>query len=728
MRESDKINIQMSVISLEGLYYLLSVVKECSPLNRNDATKKVFPEARAKIGKWDAKKKDTHTELTLNEMGLIEYTSEDAFVVSRKGMSFLNAFELKLEPKGRKFEPRLICNLMEPERRKLIIDLLDGTHVRNAKYNRDIHPYRILFNAMKDDRLGGYVTNWEWQNFLASKTSRQDSQYEVFIEGMMKARSEKRKGRFKRLDRTLTRLIDWGVVSRKGIGHDAKFFIKDEFKEFIRPIEMVGVGVEIIDEQMVENLFESWLQKLPSYRGGDKITARAAEHYALKLRVPFTKAGFKHIEPKNLFKIVDIESFLTIKQMIVGSEIYEKENSDGYLAKALSYYGDFLTAHRGLILKKVACDSMRSISEAGLTYDSSLVRRFQAALLSKPFVVLTGLSGSGKTKLAEAFVRWLCGNPGQTNNWKLVSVGADWTNSEKLLGYPDALHEGKYIMPDTGVLQFLLRAKKAEEEGKGIPYFLILDEMNLSHVERYFADFLSAMESVDGVVRLHDSKKIEDDSNVPREFALPRNLFVIGTMNVDETTYMFSPKVLDRAQVIEFRVDKNAMDKYLDGSDNLDLNKLCDDDGKGRGASYASAFLAARKKDYSPVAEAKNALAEFFPILEKLGSEFGFRTASEFRRFASIYVSAGGDPLDAVDFAIMQKLLPKLHGSKRKLSAPLKALWNLCQTDGTEKDMPSIEKEEEFDFGKECRYPVSAKKILRMVRALEVGFASFAEA
>ena len=493
-------------------------------------------------------------------------------------------------------------------------------------------------------------------------------------------------------------------------------------------IVKMSVNEENVDASSVEQLFEYWLQMLPSSRTRKKITKPAAEHYALKLRVPFKKAGFKHIEPKNLFEIVDLESFLEVKQAIVESAVYEKENKDGYLSKALTYYGDFLAEHKGLILRKILGDVDRSVLESGLTYDTSLVRRFQSALLAKPFVILTGLSGSGKTKLAEAFVRWLCGKPGQANNWKLVSVGADWTNSEKLLGYPDALHEGKYIMPDTGVLQFLLEAKKDADEGKGVPYFLILDEMNLSHVERYFADFLSAMESVDGVVRLHDSKKIEDDSKVPREFALPRNLFVIGTMNVDETTYMFSPKVLDRAQVIEFRVDKNAMDKYLEGADNLDLNKLCDDDGKGKGASYASAFLAARKKDYPPVAEAKDALAEFFPILEKLGSEFGFRTASEFRRFVSIYVSAGGDPQDAVDFAIMQKLLPKLHGSKRKLSAPLKALWNLCQMDGTEKDMPSIEKEEEFDYGKECRYPVSAKKILRMVRALEVGFASFAEA
>ena len=367
-----------------------------------------------------------------------------------------------------------------------------------------------------------------------------------------------------------------------------------------------------------------------------------------------------------------------------------------------------------------------SVNDSGLAYSVKMERRFVSALLAKPFVILTGLSGSGKTKLAEAFVRWLCGKPGVADNWKLVSVGADWTNSEKLLGYPDALHEGKYIMPDTGVLQFLLKAEENEE--KGIPYFLILDEMNLSHVERYFADFLSAMESVDGEIRLHDIDAIEKGGGVKKSLKLPRNLFVIGTMNVDETTYMFSPKVLDRAQVIEFRVDESEMLDYLEGSDKLDLDKLCDENGKGKGTDYASAFLNARKKDYPAVVEAKDALAEFFPQLSKVGAEFGFRTASEFRRFASIYVAAGGTPSDAVDFAIMQKLLPKLHGSKRKLSQPLKKLWDLCQVDAKEKEMPSVEKEDEFDFARECRFPVSARKILRMVRALDVGFASFAEA
>lgn len=369
-----------------------------------------------------------------------------------------------------------------------------------------------------------------------------------------------------------------------------------------------------------------------------------------------------------------------------------------------------------------------NISNCGLTYSPNLIRRFMAALLAKPFVILTGLSGSGKTKIAEAFTRWLCGTEAAAGNCKLVAVGADWANSEKLLGYPDALHKGSYVNPDTGILQFL---QKAVTDGNR-PYFLILDEMNLSHVERYFADFLSSMESTGGVIRLHDEEK--GMGGVPPTLPLPRNLFVIGTMNVDETTYMFSPKVLDRAQVIEFRVSKEEMLAYLDAEDSVILDELCDENGIGKGNEFAEGFLAARGMKYPLVAEAKTTLAEFFAPLAKLGSEFGYRTASEFQKFVAIFVQMGGAPEEAVDFAIMQKLLPKLHGSRRKLEKPLKKLWNLCLKDykpkdkgWRDRDVPSADAE--VVFAEQCRYPVSAEKILRMLRtAQEVGFASYAEA
>ena len=720
-----------------------SAIKVCyeagTPISVEDFKEKLFAEFKS-LGKEKTRNRDgshyTKCAQLPKYFGFITQPSKDeSYNITPQGRSYYEAVEIGDRDK----QIDLVVNAIQ---NRTYGCGNEGVFTCNSR----CEPIGILIRMLYDL---GEISRSEY-GYVLQNMHDERFNYQEAIEEIKKFRKRRKDPPIKPRSiaasvkdwKTVNYLEEVGLLQKNGDKVTLAMGIDKQYHDKLVNLPVTNTGAIVkmrakegnLDASEVEKLFESWLQILPSSRTAKKITKPAAEHYALKLRVPFNKAGFKHIEPKNLFEIVDLESFLVVKQAIVESAAYEKENKDGYLSKALTYYGDFLTEHKDLILKKILGGAVRSVLEAGLTYDTSLVRRFQSALLAKPFVILTGLSGSGKTKLAEAFVRWLCGKPGQANNWKLVSVGADWTNSEKLLGYPDALHEGKYIMPDTGVLQFLLKAKKDEDEGKGIPYFLILDEMNLSHVERYFADFLSAMESVDGVVRLHDSKKIEDEETedeikVLREFALPRNLFVIGTMNVDETTYMFSPKVLDRAQVIEFRVDKNAMDKYLEGTDNIDLNKLCDEDGKGKGASYAAAFLAACKKDYPPVSEAKDALAEFFPILEKLGSEFGFRTASEFRRFASIYVASGGDPLDAVDFAIMQKLLPKLHGSKRKLSAPLKALWNLCQANGAEKDeMPSVEKEDEFDFEKNCRYPVSAKKILRMVRALDVGFVSFAEA
>src|SRR5690606_24433993 len=100
------------------------------------------------------------------------------------------------------------------------------------------------------------------------------------------------------------------------------------------------------------------------------------------------------------------------------------------------------------------------------------------------------------------------------------------------------------------------------------PYFLILDEMNLSHVERYFADFLSVMESKD-FIKLHSSEV--DINQVPSKIEWPINLFIIGTVNIDETTYMFSPKVLDRANVIEFRVDKDDIKRFLESPKEIDF-------------------------------------------------------------------------------------------------------------------------------------------------------------
>ena len=225
-----------------------------------------------------------------------------------------------------------------------------------------------------------------------------------------------------------------------------------------------------------------------------------------------------------------------------------------------------------------------SVSHSNLIYSPELIHRFVASLLTKPFVILTGLSGSGKTKLAQAFAQWISEDASQ---YRIIPVGADWTNREPLLGYPNALNSEEYVLPENGALELIIDASKPENSQK--PYFLILDEMKLSHVERYFADFLSTMESKDAIP-LHSSveplKAANDqDITIPNEINLPENLFIIGTVNIDETTHMFSPKVLDRANTIEFRISTEEMRKYFKDIKPLNMEKLIAQ-GAGMGANF----------------------------------------------------------------------------------------------------------------------------------------------
>jgi hypothetical protein len=361
-------------------------------------------------------------------------------------------------------------------------------------------------------------------------------------------------------------------------------------------------------------------------------------------------------------------------------------------------------------------DFHEALEFTGLSYSQLLISRFTSSLLTKPFVILTGLSGSGKTKLAQAFVQWICQDESQ---YRIIPVGADWTNREPLLGYPNALKPEEYVKPDSGVLDLIIQANDYPE----LPHFLILDEMNLSHVERYFADFLSVMESKEEIP-LH-SGKIEN--GVPARLKIPSNLFIIGTVNIDETTNMFSPKVLDRANTIEFRVTQDEMKKFLGNIRDINMDALI-----GKGAGMSKSFLEmAAKKDFVKDEDINTALSLFFGELKKTGTEFGYRSATEILRLIHqlMVLDANLTKEQKIDIAIMQKLLPKLHGSRRKLCPVLETLGSFCIT-GDFKIVKDVFDKQDFNFnGPNVLYPLSFEKISRMYHgALDNGFASFAEA
>ena len=219
-------------------------------------------------------------------------------------------------------------------------------------------------------------------------------------------------------------------------------------------------------------------------------------------------------------------------------------------------------------------NSSLTINDSIVQQVFSYFRPFITAIKSKPFLLLAGISGTGKSRIVRELAR-ACWDEGseeyeaqKPRNFEMVQVKPNWHDSSELIGYVSRVSgEPVYIAGD--FLKFVARAW----EEKDVPYFLCLDEMNLAPVEQYFAEYLSVIESrkanEDGEIKtdpiLKKSKEdwyrvltieLTDDDDVRNRFledgiCIPQNLIVIGTVNMDETTFSFSRKVLDRAMTIE---------------------------------------------------------------------------------------------------------------------------------------------------------------------------------
>jgi MoxR-like ATPase len=371
------------------------------------------------------------------------------------------------------------------------------------------------------------------------------------------------------------------------------------------------------------------------------------------------------------------------------------------------------------ISTKDAVNHIKSyIASQGFTYNDGLIENFYLSLKSKPFVILAGTSGTGKTRLVKLFAEAI------NAEYKMVPVRPDWSDSSDLFGHVN-LSE-KYV--PGAILEFIAEANS----NPGKPYILCLDEMNLARVEYYLSDFLSVIETRD----FKDGRIISDplvslekygvDTAAAEKYGelrFPQNLYLVGTVNMDETTFPFSKKVLDRANTIEFNY--------------VDLTSEIHEEGEVDTLRLPNTFLEAKfllfaqcKEDKSYVDSISEKLQKLNEILQKANAHVGYRVRDEIVFYMLNNKESGLLSEDeAFDNEIMQKILPRIQGSSSAIKEMLCALFKefAGDFDGFQTNSNDTAENMEKKLAKDgARYPKSANKVMFMVRRFEEdGFTSY---
>ena len=363
------------------------------------------------------------------------------------------------------------------------------------------------------------------------------------------------------------------------------------------------------------------------------------------------------------------------------------------------------------------------IEAKGFSYQDGLIENYYLSLKSKPFVILAGTSGTGKTKLVKLFAEAI-GATAENGRYKLVPVRPDWSDSTDLFGHTDLnnrFHPG-------AILDFLKEAEAHPDK----PYFLCLDEMNLARVEYYLSDILSVIETREKTengrivsVPLMSPENYGGDADAAEIYGtvrFPENLCLIGTVNMDETTFPFSKKVLDRANTIEFS----------------DVDLIPDFETFEVAAEPVNPGTLFLKPDYLQISHCKaqreyihtvcESLQELNAILMKANAHVGFRVRDEICFY--MLNNKNSELLAeeaALDNEIMQKILPRIQGSSNQIRELLCSLFKYCAGDYTGYDSNSdYEAMKTYLQNKGGKYRNSAEKIMSMVRRFdEDGFTSY---
>ena len=304
--------------------------------------------------------------------------------------------------------------------------------------------------------------------------------------------------------------------------------------------------------------------------------------------------------------------------------------------------------------------------------EDNLLLRILSSLYAKPFIILAGHSGTGKTRYVKKLAYMTCNADelrveGQLpGNYLLLQVKPNWHDSTDLLGFRNAMDGNRY--QKTALIEFIFRAYHFKET----PFFLCLDEMNLAPVEQYFAEFLSAMESKEPVP-LNDISETDDnlidlgcewedalDYLKANKFSIPKNLFIVGTVNMDETTNQFSRKVLDRAFTIEMTdVDFKNFGNIEEPSyeDTIEEDKI---------KELLKVKELIKKLDPDDIKD-EAPLVKVQKALEPTAFAIAYRFANEYtllKNAIKVFDPDNTMKLDALDQAVLMKILPRIAGER----------------------------------------------------------------
>lgn len=425
-------------------------------------------------------------------------------------------------------------------------------------------------------------------------------------------------------------------------------------------------------------------------------------------------------------------------------DVNDEDNGKDLLALYLNIYNQYKKLTKKPNVKTKSQIEFKMNDEIDVKY-----RSYMSAIKSKPFLLLAGISGTGKSRIVRELAR-ACWEEGSAEhesqkpkNFEMVQVKPNWHDSSELIGYVSRV-SGSPVFVAGDFLKFVAKAWENPE----VPYFLCLDEMNLAPVEQYFAEYLSVVESRkaddNGVIATDPilkksgedwyrilTSELTSDENVRNQFlndgiSIPQNLIVVGTVNMDETTFSFSRKVLDRAMTIEM----NEVDLYGGLDDRHEkIGKL--EAGNLIGTAVEGVDVYRENKEVCDTAlkylQAVNLNLEGTPF------KVAYRTRNEFLLYVVNNLPYNKDKegneipqheviARALDEITSMKILSRIEGDSDKIGNLLEELGKTVSEQL--KDISGKEYSEKKNDGEKV-YSVSLAKLNEMSGRLKSGYTSF---